>query len=71
MNPQRLLIGGLALAALVLGGIILVAPQLRPTRMLSGYIEGEPLYLAAPIAGQITALDVRRGDSVAAGAPCS
>ena len=53
MNAQRLIVGGLALAALVLGAIILLGPRLQPTRMLSGYIEGEPLYLAAPISGQI------------------
>lgn len=68
MSPQRLIVGGLALAALVLGAIILMAPQLRQVRTLSGYIEGEPLYLAAPISGQLTAIDVQRGERVAAGA---
>ena len=69
MNAQRLIIGGMAIAALVLGAVILLAPQLKKTPMLSGYIEGEPLYLAVPISGQITAIDVRRGDRVEAGAP--
>jgi HlyD family secretion protein len=67
MNPQRILIGVLALAALVLVGVVLIAPQLKPTRLLSGYIEGEPLYLAAPVSGQLTAVDVVRGQRVAAG----
>jgi len=69
VNAQRLIIGGMAIAALVLGAVILLAPQLKKTPMLSGYIEGEPLYLAVPISGQITAIDVRRGDRVEAGAP--
>ncbi|HPU14975.1 MAG TPA: HlyD family efflux transporter periplasmic adaptor subunit [Polymorphobacter sp.] len=33
-----------------------------------GYVEGEALYVAAPVAGTLESLDVRRGDSVAAGA---
>src|SRR5215472_5312494 len=69
MNPQRMVIAVLALAALVLAGVVIIAPQLKPTHLLSGYIEGEPLYLAAPVAGQLTAVDVVRGQRVAAGAP--
>jgi HlyD family secretion protein len=69
MNPQRMVMAVLALAALVLVGVVILAPQLKPTHLLSGYIEGEPLYLAAPIAGQLTAVDVVRGQRVAAGAP--
>ena len=62
MIAQRLLIGGLALAALVLVGI-------HPNRMLSGYIEREPMCLAAPISGQLTQVSVQRGDRVEAGRP--
>jgi HlyD family secretion protein len=69
MNAQRLLIGGLALAALLLVAVVYWAPALKPASMLSGYIEGEPMYLAAPISGQLTQVSVRRGDEVAAGAP--
>jgi HlyD family secretion protein len=69
MNAQRLIIGGLTLAALALVAVILLAPQLHPTRMLSGYIEGEPMYLAAPISGQLMEVSVQRGDRVEAGAP--
>lgn len=36
---------------------------------LSGYVEGEPLYLSAATSGTVTGLDVQRGDRVAAGAP--
>jgi HlyD family secretion protein len=34
---------------------------------LSGYIEGEPLYLASPISAPVAGLSVHRGDRVAAG----
>jgi HlyD family secretion protein len=38
-------------------------------RMLSGYVEGEPLYLAAPASGAVAAVYVREGERVAAGRP--
>lgn len=38
-------------------------------RPLAGYVEGEYLRIAAPFAGQLVQLTVRRGDEVAAGAP--
>ena len=69
MNAHRLLIASLGLAALILAGVIVIAPRLQPAPMLSGYIEGEPLYLASPIAGALTEVDVARGERVAAGAP--
>lgn len=34
-----------------------------------GYLEGEYVYVAAPLGGQLTTLNVARGDQVAAGAP--
>jgi HlyD family secretion protein len=36
--------------------------------VLSGYVDGEPLYLAAPISGVVKAMYVVRGQDVAAGA---
>ena len=69
MNAQRLVVAALGLTALLLGAIIVIGPRLQPTPMLSGYIEGEPLYLAAPISGQLTQVFVQRGDLAAAGAP--
>ena len=69
MTRQRLLIGGLlGLAALIIAGLI-VLPRVSRAHTLSGYIEGEPLYLAAPVAGTVTAMYVARGDEVQAGAP--
>ena len=38
-------------------------------RPLQGYIEGEYVRVAAPFAGALTQLNVKRGDQVAAGAP--
>lgn len=34
-----------------------------------GYVEAEPIYLAAPMAGTLTSLSVRRGGRIAAGQP--
>jgi HlyD family secretion protein len=68
MNPQRLIIVVLGLTAAALVAVVVMAPQWRPSTRLSGYIEGEPLYLAAPIAGRLTQISVDRGDRVAAGA---
>ena len=69
MTRQRLLIGGLlGIAALIVAGLI-VLPRVSRAHTLSGYIEGEPLYLAAPVAGTVTAMYVARGDEVQAGAP--
>jgi HlyD family secretion protein len=44
-------------------------PHPEDAIVLSGYIEGEDLYLATPIAGSVATLSVTRGDRVAAGAP--
>ncbi len=39
------------------------------TKMLTGYVEGEALYFAAPASGAVAWLHVERGARVAAGAP--
>ncbi|MEI9852454.1 MAG: HlyD family efflux transporter periplasmic adaptor subunit [Sphingomonas sp.] len=69
MKPQRIVIVVLALLALGFLGWRLLAPQFRPTPALSGYIEGEALYLASPVAGAVARVEVRRGQRVAAGTP--
>ncbi len=43
------------------------APRPQDETVLSGYIEGEDLYLAAPIAGTIATMSVARGDRMTAG----
>ena len=67
MTRQRLLVIALA----VIGGAIVVglwlAPRLQRAETLTGYVEGEPLYLAAPVSGALTDISVRRGERVAAG----
>jgi len=68
MNRQRLLVAGLLLIGLVVVALVVLVPRLGRTETLTGYIEGEPLYLAAPVAGTVTAMDVARGDTVKAGA---
>jgi HlyD family secretion protein len=67
MKPQRILVGGLLLAAVVLVAVIWVVPRFSRPHTLSGYVEGEPLYLAAPVAGSVDQVFVQRGDRVAAG----
>lgn len=67
MKPQRLLVIGLLLVALVAIIVLWVAPRLSRTPTLNGYVEGEALYLATPIAGRIDQVLVRRGDQVKAG----
>lgn len=67
MTRQRLLIGVLLAAALaIIAGLILI-PRLSGPPVLTGYVEGEPLYLASPQAGTVTAMYVARGDEVKAG----
>lgn len=68
MNRQRILIAALAVGAAALVAGVVFIPRLSGAKTLTGYIEGEPLYLAAPVAGTVTAMEVRRGDVVKAGA---
>ncbi|ANH69089.1 HlyD family secretion protein [Mitsuaria sp. 7] len=41
----------------------------EPPPAWSGYAEGDPIYVAAPVAGQLIELRVQRGDTVNAGVP--
>jgi HlyD family secretion protein len=56
----------LAVAA-ALVALLMIVPRLGRPAVLSGYVEGEPLYLAAPVAGTVKAMYVVRGQQVAAG----
>ncbi len=64
MNPRARI---LFLAPLLAG--LLAGCQPAATDHFQGYIEGEPVLVAAQQNGQLTALAVQRGDAVAAGAP--
>jgi HlyD family secretion protein len=67
LKAQRVII--LVLAALAIGLLAwrLAYGGTRETPALSGYVEGETLYLASPVAGTISDLWVRRGQRVEAG----
>jgi HlyD family secretion protein len=67
-RPPPLVIVLLLAAAALVAGLILV-PRFGRAHTLSGYIEGEPLYLAAPVAGSVRAVYVVRGAEVNAGQP--
>lgn len=49
--------------------VLLTACQQKPGDVYPGYAEGEYVRLAAPFAGSLTTLNVKRGDQVAANAP--
>lgn len=68
MTRQRALVAALLLIAAAVVAALLILPRLGRHAVLSGYIEGEPLYLAAPIAGTVKAMYVVRGQEVAGGA---
>jgi len=67
MNRPPLLVVGLVATAAVIVGLVIWIPRMGQPHTLTGYIEGEPLYLAAPIAGTVRAVNVVRGQDVAAG----
>ena len=67
MTAQRLLIVALALTAFAVAAYLAVGLRHGPPSALSGYIEGEPLYLASPISGEVTRVSVVRGQRVAPG----
>lgn len=67
MNRPPLLVIGLVAIAAVIVGLVVWMPRMGQPRTLSGYVEGEPLYLAAPIAGTVRSVSVVRGQDVAAG----
>lgn len=59
----------LIIAAIAVLGLLVWLLFLRggEARTLTGYIEGERVYLAAPVSGAVAALYVREGERVAAG----
>lgn len=59
--------GPLAAATFLLT-LLLGACDQRPEGLYQGYVEGDFLYLAAPLGGELIALDVERGRHVHAGA---
>jgi HlyD family secretion protein len=68
MKPQQILVGALLLSAAALGVFLAFGRGDQGGNVLSGYVEGEPLYPASPVAGRLVELGVQRGDVVSAGA---
>jgi HlyD family secretion protein len=68
-KPQQILVGVLLLSAVGLGAFLLFGRGGHEGTTLSGYVEGEALYPASPLAGRLVRIDVQRGDAVEAGAP--
>ncbi|MBW8303559.1 MAG: biotin/lipoyl-binding protein, partial [Brevundimonas sp.] len=68
-RPKRIprpvaVLGAIAVLAVLAGWMFLRGDE---ARTLTGYIEGERVYLAAPVSGAVSALYVREGERVAAG----
>jgi HlyD family secretion protein len=57
------------LSGLALLGFCLAGCTPTPTNQFQGYVEGEYVYVSAPLTGALTQLNVARGDSVKAGQP--
>lgn len=66
MNRKLVPVVLLTLAGAVVAGLVLTGRH-QGGKALSGYVEGEPLYLAAPLAGAVKTMAVVRGQEVAAG----
>jgi HlyD family secretion protein len=58
-----------ALVSLALASSVLVACGPAPVPAWSGYVEGEFVYVAAPLAGALKSLAVQRGQAVSRGVP--
>ncbi|HVY87678.1 MAG TPA: HlyD family efflux transporter periplasmic adaptor subunit [Hyphomonadaceae bacterium] len=67
MKPQQILIAVLVVSAAALAGFLVFGRVDKEAATLSGYVEGEPLYPASPVAGRLVQINVQRGDQVKAG----
>ncbi|MEI8194950.1 MAG: HlyD family efflux transporter periplasmic adaptor subunit [Phycisphaerae bacterium] len=56
-------------ATLLLASILLGSCSPPPTNQIQGYVEGEFVYVASPLAGQLITLSVARGGQVQTGDP--
>ncbi|OYU69237.1 MAG: secretion protein HlyD [Alphaproteobacteria bacterium PA2] len=64
---HRLLPVALVGVALALIAALVFLPRQQGQTLLSGYVEGDALYLASPVSGALTDLQVEKGARVAAG----
>ncbi len=60
-------ISGIRISAFTLAALFVAGCSPGPANRFQGYIEGEYVYVAAPLGGTLTSLAVARGDSVKAG----
>jgi HlyD family secretion protein len=67
--PARIAAAAVAIGVAGFLGWRLWGPDAQRPHRLSGYVEGETLYVGAPNAGLVSAVAVQRGDRVAAGQP--
>jgi len=67
--PARVLLVLLVLAAAGAGLLVFRQFAGRGAEVFQGYVEAEYVHVAAPVAGALSELRVRRGQQVAAGAP--
>jgi len=66
MNRRVIIAGAVGIAVLAGAGWWMFGRE-TPSPVLGGYIEGDPLYLAAPTAGAVSELYVREGARIAEG----
>jgi HlyD family secretion protein len=69
MNASRLVRTFSGAAFLLLVPFFISSCSNAPQERFQGYVEGEFVYVASPLAGQLGSLQVRRGDHVKAGDP--
>ncbi len=70
MNPKVRI--AIVAGVVVLGGVLAWqawGPKREGGRALSGYVEGEALYLSSSVAGPVSQVSVKRGQRIEAGAP--
>ncbi|MET0273761.1 MAG: biotin/lipoyl-binding protein, partial [Phenylobacterium sp.] len=67
MNRQRALVLVLLAVAAVVIAVLVLLPRLGGPKPLTGYVEGEALYFAAPTSGRVDQMLVVRGQEVKAG----
>src|SRR5437763_16561604 len=69
MNASRLIHTSSSVVCLSLALFFISSCSNAPQDRFQGYVEGEFVYVASPLAGQLESLQVRRGDQVKAGEP--
>lgn len=69
MKRPSWIVAGVGLAGIGLAVALALLPRLDTSDVLSGYVEAERLYMAAPVSGALRRLAVEEGQTVRAGQP--